>query len=62
MPNELIPMSTWTPHDGQTYEIVDAEAREELDGKMDYMSAITNLELEAMLNFDAIPFAEEEEY
>lgn len=49
MPNEMLPMSTWTPKDGQTYEIVDKSAREEIAEKMDYMSAITNLELEAML-------------
>jgi hypothetical protein len=30
MPNELIPMSTWTPKDGQTYEIVDKDARERI--------------------------------
>lgn len=27
----MLPMSTWTPKDGQTYEIVDAAARERID-------------------------------
>lgn len=30
MPNEMLPMSTWTPKDGQTYEIVDKDARDRI--------------------------------
>lgn len=30
MPNEMLPMSTWTPKDGQTYEIVDKNARDRI--------------------------------
>lgn len=64
MPNELIPMSTWTPKDGQTYEIVDAEARRRLDepGQGGYVLTSQDKADIAALAVQLIPSAESEAF
>ena len=63
LPSDDLPLMDGEAQAGTSRKFSRSDHRHPHDSeKMDYMSALTNLELEAMLNFDAIPFAEEEEY
>ena len=63
LPSDDLPLMDGEAQAGTSRKFSRSDHRHPHDSeKMDYMSALTNLELEAMLNFDAIPFAETEEY